>query len=402
MVFQRHRTFSGSLLAFFFLACALYFISSAPVVSRSVTLNPVAFQILVAVLYASAGGLISLVHFAFVFPEPKEIVRKHAWFPALLYGYFVVTVTLYLGGIIAFGTTLPFFCLWILIMVGAFLHSLFREKDPFLKKQIRLSLMAPILADLFFILFYILPGTLQITQTRFEYFALFSLIIPFALPEALDNLSLYQEKLAIERQEYAERERIRAELHDISLKALANVSLIAKRGHLDAEIAMVRERLASIEALVTEADQQLRGILQITDARHNSWANLCGYLRAWGYKVVEPLEIAFALDHAPDLLDLPPPSLQLRVCLVLVYMEAVMNAIKHSRAQKIQASLSCSEEGVMCVIQDDGNGFCQDATSEGHFGLPSMHKRVTDCGGILTVDSQAGRGTYIQFQLPLT
>lgn len=286
-------------------------------------------------------------------------------------------------------------------MVGAFLHSLLREKDPFLKKQIRLSLMAPILADLFFILFYILPGTLHIAQTRFEYFALFSLIIPFALPEALHNLSLYQEKLTVERQEYAERERIRAELHDISLKAFANISLIAKHGRLDAEIASVWERLASIDALATEADQQLRGVLQLTDERHNTWANLCGYLRAWGYKTIEPLGIDFTLDHAPDLRDFPPPRLQVRACLVLVYMEAVMNAIKHSHAQKIEASLSCHEEGVRCVIRDDGTGFSHDNTREGHFGLSSMHTRVAACGGLLTVDSQVGRGTHIQFQLPL-
>jgi hypothetical protein len=117
-VFQRHHSLPGTLLACFFVACALDFTSSAPIVSRSVTLQPGHFQLLVACLYAAAGGLIALVHFAFVFPAPKAFLRHWPWFPGILYGYFGGTVTLYGTSLIAFGATFPFFCLWIFVMIG--------------------------------------------------------------------------------------------------------------------------------------------------------------------------------------------------------------------------------------------------------------------------------------------
>ena len=40
LVFQRHRSTSGSLLAFFLLSAAFYFISAAPVATRSLTFPP--------------------------------------------------------------------------------------------------------------------------------------------------------------------------------------------------------------------------------------------------------------------------------------------------------------------------------------------------------------------------
>lgn len=110
-VFQRHHSTPGTLLAFFFVACAFYFISAAPIVSRSVTLQPGYFQFLTVCLYAAAGGLITLVHFAFVFPAPKAVLRIWPWLPGIGHGYFGSTVILYVTGIIAFGATFPFFCL---------------------------------------------------------------------------------------------------------------------------------------------------------------------------------------------------------------------------------------------------------------------------------------------------
>jgi hypothetical protein len=70
LVVTRHRSPPGRILACFFLACTLYFLCAAPVVQRSITLPPVAFKVLVTVLYIAAGGLITLAHYALVFPTP--------------------------------------------------------------------------------------------------------------------------------------------------------------------------------------------------------------------------------------------------------------------------------------------------------------------------------------------
>lgn len=76
-IFQRHQSPPGTTLAFFFVACALYFTCAAPVVSRLGALPPLPWKVLIAVLHIAAAGLITLVHFAFVFPQPKSILQKH-------------------------------------------------------------------------------------------------------------------------------------------------------------------------------------------------------------------------------------------------------------------------------------------------------------------------------------
>lgn len=202
-VYQRHRSPPGVLLAFFLLAGALYLISCAPVANRPVTLEPVCFKLLTFFVYASAGAMITLVHFTFVFPKPKGLLQRRHWVPhllcGLLYGGYGLTVTLYLLGIIAFGTTLPLFCLLTLVMVAALSHSLLTEEDRFLKKQIEHNLMAPILVSLFLIVFQLLPVMLGIPPMSYIAFALFSLILPYALPSTLDNVHLYRQRLAIEQ-----------------------------------------------------------------------------------------------------------------------------------------------------------------------------------------------------------
>lgn len=400
-VFHRHASTTGALLAFFFLACALYFISSAPVVSRSLTLHPGYFKLFIKCIYAAAGGLITLVHFAFVFPRPKAILTRHAWLPWLLYGYFLLTVTLYLAEVIAFETTFPFFCLWILGMIGAFLHSLLQEEDRFLKQQIRLSLLAPILADFFFIGLYVLPGVLHIPPVQFTYFALFSLILPFALPVAMDNFRLYQERLETERQAQHEKERIREDLHDSILNNLAVLSRSAEVAlhQLDRDLPGVRQRLQAIQDLSMETSRQVRGFLRVLDERYTTWADFGGYLRRWGSELVDPLD--FALEIAPAVLALPPPALELKACLYQVYTEALSNIVKHAHAARVRVTLACHSAAVLCTIHDNGLGFRPAGAAAGHYGVTNMQKRVEALGGILTMATKAGEGTHLTFQLPL-
>lgn len=223
-VYQKNRSLSGRLLAFFLLAGSLYFLCSAPIVNRGTSLEPFSFKILVAVLYISAGGLVTLVHFAMVFPMPKKIIQKYPAFPWIFYGYFLLTVTLYLTGIIAFGTTFPLFCFFTFSMIGAFIHSLLKEEDIFLRKQITVSLLAPLVAGSAFIFLHLLPGILGgMSAMPFTYFALISLILPFALPSAMDNVRLYRERLDAEKNAQQEKERLRQEIHDNVCNDLTNI-----------------------------------------------------------------------------------------------------------------------------------------------------------------------------------
>ncbi len=401
-VFKRQRSGAGIILAFFLLFGSLYFICSAPVVNRSITLIPRYHKILINFIYISAGGLITFVHFAFVFPRKKRILKRFPWIFYIFYGYFLITVFLYLSGIIGFGATFPFLCIWTLIMIAAFIHSFINEKDPFLKKQIFLSLLAPLIVGGIFIFLYIFPGVLGMTSMRLTTLALVSLILPFALPSAMDNSRLYQERLELEKNSRREREQIRQDFHDNILNELANISLFSEvsMNFLDKDISIVRERLKSIKDIARDSSRELRGFLRITDDGYNTWEDFCGHLRRYGYVLLKHLEIDFNLDLPDTVKKLKLPSLSVRTCIYHVFKEALINIIRHSHADTVNASLSAGRDAIIFEIHDNGTGFDKEKTGEGHYGLRNMKSRVNEIGGDITIKTGHAHGTHIKVHLP--
>jgi signal transduction histidine kinase len=248
-----------------------------------------------------------------------------------------------------------------------------------------------------------MPGVEPAGLLRFTYFILFSLILPSALPFALDNLTLYRE-----------RERIRADLHDISMRGLTNIARLSEGAQMQLDsgaeshekIAAMGERLASIERIATDANRALRGIFEVSDERYGAWADLCGYLRNCGSQLVEDADIEFQLDDARSVYDLPPSSALARACLYFVYMEALENIVRHAQATQVKVSLRGDQTGafpaLLCDIEDDGVGFDPGVKKDGHFGLPGMTKRIEELGGELTIKSTARQGTCVSFRLPVT
>lgn len=403
-VFRRHRSPAGAILTFFLCACALYFVSAAPVVARALVLPPLLFQFFIGVLYAAAASLTTLVHFALVFPVPKQLVLRHQWVAYVPYVITVAVVTLYLSGVMAFGATFPVLIAGVLVVLAAFLHSLLQERDPFLRRQIRLSLTAPVLVSLFFICFYVVPGVLRLPPIDFRYVALCFLILPFALPLAMDNLALYDARLEVERVAFQEKEQLRADLHDLILNNLAVISRSSEvaRTHLGGTQESLEKRLHAIQGLATMTARQVREFLRVLDDQQGSWETLCNSLRAWGGELLEDSECDFDLDVAPAVFALPSPSLRLRICLDRIYKEALHNVLKHAHADRVSVSFSCRDHTVICCIRDNGVGFDANVTLDGHYGLGNIRRRVEELAGSAVVESRAGSGTLLTVEIPAT
>jgi signal transduction histidine kinase len=402
-VFRRHRSPAGAILTFFLLACALYFTSAAPVVARSLVLPPLLFKLFISTLYTAAASLTTLVHFALVFPAPKQIVLQYRWIAALPYATSLIVITLYLSGMIAFGATFPVLITGVLIVIGAFLHSFLQERDPFLRRQIRLSLTVPVLVSLFFICFYVAPGVLRLSPIDFRYVALFFLILPFALPLAMDNLALYEARLTAEQAAFQEKEQIRTDLHDLILNNLAVISRsseVTRRQRIREPVAL-EKRLQAIQELATRTSRQVREFLWVLDERHGDWEAFSNQLRKWGNELVEDTDCEFEFTVAPEMLVLSPPALRVRACLDRVLKEALLNAVTHARASRILVTLSCQNETVSCTVQDDGIGFDPEQEPDGHYGLRNMKRRVQELGGSVTLVSTPTTGSRIAVSLPL-
>lgn len=111
--------------------------------------------------------------------------------------------------------------------------------------------------------------------------------------------------------------------------------------------------------------------------------------------------IALTVDPAVDRCD---PTLE--TACFRIAQEALTNALRHSRAQSIQLSLSLHSGALHLRVRDDGIGFdaaAARARAEGgsSLGLLGMHERTSLAGGALTLLSSPGHGTEIEAVFPL-
>ena len=84
--------------------------------------------------------------------------------------------------------------------------------------------------------------------------------------------------------------------------------------------------------------------------------------------------------------------------LFLIGREAVMNALRHSGATKIEVEVQYLHDVLRVLVRDDGCGINPEAVqkkSDSHWGLSGMRERAENIGARLDIWSRAGSGTEV-------
>ena len=219
---------------------------------------------------------------------------------------------------------------------------------------------------------------------------------------ALTHARLYEREreLAI----VAERTRLARELHDAVAQKLFALRLTADAaaGLLEADPERARAHLGQVSALAREAADELRvavGELRPADLDEDGLAQAMR-------KQVDVIDRAHQARGGPrvSFVDTPikalPPA-QSQVVL-RVAQEAMHNALRHARAQRIVLTLApLGRRGAVLTVADDGIGFDpRDDTALRGLGLQSMRQRADSVGGRVQVESAPGKGTTVRLEVP--
>jgi signal transduction histidine kinase len=82
--------------------------------------------------------------------------------------------------------------------------------------------------------------------------------------------------------------------------------------------------------------------------------------------------------------------------LFAILREAMTNAAKHSKANRIEVEVVYPDNRrVQVSVKDDGVGFDPDQPRDGHYGLIGMSERAQRIGAALTLASEPGAGTEV-------
>jgi signal transduction histidine kinase len=216
-----------------------------------------------------------------------------------------------------------------------------------------------------------------------------------SLQEANSKLANYAqtlEDLAITR----ERSRIAQELHDVLSHTLSGISvqLETMKAYWDIDPATARKRLDKSLAATRSGLEDTRRILLDLRARPLEDSGLTTAIRQLAEEAAARSGMTLDMSVADNLPSLAPGIEQ---CFFRVAQEAITNAVKHSRAQKLTVKLEPIENKVRLTVQDNGLGFSlEDSLDTRHFGLLGMRERVEFVKGELTITSRTGIGTVVQ------
>lgn len=93
---------------------------------------------------------------------------------------------------------------------------------------------------------------------------------------------------------------------------------------------------------------------------------------------------------------------KVEINLYRISQEALSNAVKHGKAEKVDIQLNLFDNNLNLMIEDNGQGFDVKKTKEkAGMGLENIRNRVLYLNGEVDIESQPGRGTLINLDVPV-
>lgn len=197
-----------------------------------------------------------------------------------------------------------------------------------------------------------------------------------------------------------ERKRIARELHDDTAQTLASmmIQLQLARQTTDADL-----RDHRLEEVRNELAKAIEGVRRFARALRPPALDEVGVVAALREHVRTLCETAGLRVHVhADPVDrMLTPSAEL--VLYRVVQEALSNVVRHAQARHVAVRVERRPEAVVASVVDDGIGFEVDRELYRHgggLGLFGMQERVAYVGGTVAIESEPGRGTTVQIEIP--
>jgi signal transduction histidine kinase len=196
-----------------------------------------------------------------------------------------------------------------------------------------------------------------------------------------------------------QREEFSRNLHDGVLQSLYAVLLgLGRARHMvNIDARKTAELIHSSCGGLEDAMRTIRQYLSYGRPEELRALELPGRLR--GYILASRQMGAFQLNLDGEESDLRKLSDHQATQVFFAVKEAVSNAQRHGKAERITLAVSETEEEVTLSIEDNGCGFDPGRSTASGRGLQSMRERMNDCRGRFEVESCPGGPTTVRLTL---
>ena len=256
-----------------------------------------------------------------------------------------------------------------------------------------------------FLDFSIAPAYHQTTWFRVSCAAAF-LALLWALYQLRLRQLAYQFNMRLEER-VSERTRIARDLHDTLLQSFQGLMLHFQTG-IDQLPGRPAEARKTLETALDRADQAIaegRDAVQGLRTSTVETNDLASAIRTLGEELraegTNQNSVLFEMEVEGTPRNLHPI---LRDEVYRIAGEALRNAFRHARAQRIEVEILYGERWLRLRVRDDGKGIDPKLLSgdgpAGHYGLHGMRERAKLVGGRLAVWSKLDSGTEVELSIP--
>jgi ligand-binding sensor domain-containing protein/two-component sensor histidine kinase len=199
-----------------------------------------------------------------------------------------------------------------------------------------------------------------------------------------------------------ERGRLAREMHDTVIQGCASVSAL-----IEALASLLKRDDQLTQNLIEHARTQLRSTIDeareaVWNLRRNKAAENSFGLALKG--MAEQIAKEYRIPIHCELTGRPFVLNQFATHeLLMMVREALYNAVLHAKPETIEIRAAFARNDLTLEVRDDGCGFdpaALEAHTDHHYGLVGMRERVQQVGGRFKLESERGRGTEVQIQIP--
>jgi len=196
------------------------------------------------------------------------------------------------------------------------------------------------------------------------------------------------------------QKRFASQLHDDALQKLTAAELGLERAARPAAGTPESTALDETRSLLREVEEALRKLL--FDVRPPALESPRGLEET----IRDRVQLLTAHSDVKVELEISLPEEPRNEIKSLVYRqiaEALTNIEKHAAARHVSLRMNVEDDGIYCVITDDGIGFIVSERNHlpGHLGLLALNERALLAGGWCKISAEPGAGTIVEFWVPI-
>jgi signal transduction histidine kinase len=245
------------------------------------------------------------------------------------------------------------------------------------------------------------------TAESADVLATLSLQVTVALQNAVLYQNLVDEKERIVRAEEQARKKLSRDLHDGPTQTISAIAMRinAIQGLIrNGNVKKAHQELGKVFDMSEKTTKQIRHMLFAMRPLVLENQGLIAALHEMSNKYADTYELEVLIeadDNAEDWLEEDAQG-----ALFYVVEEAVNNARKHAKAERVIVRIYRQGEYCIFEIEDNGVGFNVDEVNDdyhkrGSLGMVSMRERAELADGELKLQSKPGTGTRILVRIPL-